>query len=71
MKQVTLNINDNKYLFFMELVKSLDFVQIENVDDGDSKEEIVANLTQGFKELKLYKEGKLKTTSAKEFLDEL
>lgn len=55
----------------MELVKSLDFVQIENVDDGDSKEEIVANLTQGFKELKLYKEGKLKTTSAKEFLDEL
>jgi len=71
MKQVTLNINDNKYLFFMELVKSLDFVQIENVDDGDSKEEIVANLTQGIKELKLYKEGKLKTTSAKEFLDEL
>lgn len=71
MKQVTLNINDNKYLFFMELVKSLDFVQIENVDDGDSKEEIVANLTQGFKELKLYKEGKLRTTSAKEFLDEL
>ncbi len=55
----------------MELMKSLDFVQVEKTDDGDSKEEIIDNLTQGFKELKLYKEGKLKTTSAKEFLDEL
>ncbi len=71
MKQVTLNIKDNKYRFFMELMKSLDFVQVEKTDDGDSKEEIIDNLTQGFKELKLYKEGKLKTTSAKEFLDEL
>ena len=70
MKQVILNIKEAKYQFFMELVKNLDFVQLKE-DDGDSKEEIISNLKQGFKELKLYKQGKLKTTPAKEFLDEL
>ena len=70
MKQVVLNIEEGKYGFFMELVKSLDFVQVDE-GDGDSKEEIVASLTQSFKELKLYKEGKLKGIPAKELLDEL
>lgn len=70
MKQVVLNIEEGKYRFFMELVKSLDFVQVDE-GDGDSKEEIVASLTQSFKELKLYKEGKLKGIPAKELLDEL
>ena len=54
----------------MELLKSLDFVQVEEVE-GDSKEEIVANLKQGFKELNLYKQGKLKTTTTQDFLNEL
>ena len=70
MKQVVLNIKDSKYRFFMELIKSLDFVQVEE-DPGDSKEEIVANLTQAFKDLKRHKQGKLKTTPAKDFLNEL
>lgn len=70
MKQVILNIKEGKYKFFMELVKSLDFVQVEE-NTGDSKEEITANLTQAFKELKLYKDGQLKGISAKDLLDEL
>lgn len=70
MKQVVLNIKESKYKFFMELVKSLDFVQVDE-DAGDSKEEIVANLTQAFKELKLYKEGKLKGIPVEKLLDEI
>lgn len=70
MKQIVLKVKDNKYLFFMELIKSLDFIEIEE-DTGDSKEAIITNLTKAFKDLKSYKEGNLKTTSAKEFLDEL
>jgi hypothetical protein len=74
-KQVVLNVSNSKYTFFIELIKNFDFVQIkdDNDDDnqGDSKEEIIANLMQAFKELKLIKEGKLKTTPAKEFLNEL
>ncbi len=70
MKQVTLNIKEKKYEFFMELLKNLDFVQVKEIE-GDSKEEIRANLERAFKDLKLYKEGKLKTSPAKDFLNEL
>lgn len=69
MKEVTLKIPDNKYQFFMELVDNLGFEKME--DDGDSKEEIIANLKQGFKEMKLHKAGKLSGTPLNEFLDEL
>jgi len=70
MRQIILNIKDNKYNFFMELIKSLDFVHVQN-DTSDSKEAITANLKQAFTDLKNYKKGNLKTTSAKEFLNEL
>lgn len=70
MKQITLKVEDNKYSFFMELLKNFDFIQLQE-ENCDSKEEITLNLKQAFKDLKQYREGKLKTTSAKEFLDEL
>ena len=69
MKQVTLNIKENKFRFFMELVKNLDFVQVD--DEGDSKEAILSNIKKGLEEVKLARQGKLKTTPAKDFLNEL
>ena len=69
MKQVTLNIKDSKFQFFMGLVKNFDFVQIDS--EGDSKEEVIANLKQGFKEMKMYQEGKMKGTPLDDFLNEL
>ena len=69
MKQITLNIKEGKFQFFLELVKNFDFVQIE--DSGDSKESIVKNLRKGIEEVKLSKQGKLKTTPARDFLNEL
>jgi len=33
MKKITINIEENKYSFFLELIKSMDFVSIENEDD--------------------------------------
>lgn len=33
MKQLTINIKDNKYSFFLELLKSMDFVSVANSDD--------------------------------------
>ena len=70
MKQITINIPENKFQFFIEVLKNFDFVKIEEID-GDSKNEIIKNLNQGFAEMKKFKEGKLKTTKAKEFLNEL
>lgn len=76
MKQVVLNIKESKYEFFMELVKNLGFVSVESAaideeDEEDSKEQILKNIEQGFKELKLYKEGKMKFTPLNEFLNEI
>lgn len=68
MKEIVLKVPDREYSFFMKLIKSLGFVDIKEVDEGDSKEAIVENLKQGFKEMQLIKDGKLKTTSAKDFL---
>lgn len=70
MKQVILQVKDGKYKFFMELIRSLDFVQVKE-DQEDTKEEVLANLKQGFQEMKLYKEGKTKETPLEDFLDEL
>ena len=67
MKEITLKISESKFQFFMELVRSFDFVQVD--DSGDSKEAIVANIKQGLEEVKLAKEGRLKTTPAKDFLN--
>jgi hypothetical protein len=69
-KQVVLNVANNKYPFFMELLKNFDFVQIEE-DRGDSEEEIIANLTEAFEQVKLIKKGKLKGRPVEEFLNEL
>ncbi|MDR3286369.1 MAG: hypothetical protein LBT27_02885 [Prevotellaceae bacterium] len=68
-KRVVLNVRDNKYPFLIELLNNFDFIQVE--EQGDSEEEIVANLTEAFEQIKLIKEGKLKTTPAKDFLNEL
>ena len=36
-----------------------------------SREDVISNIKQGFNEMKLIKEGKLKTTSLNNFIDEL
>ncbi|MBP6153605.1 MAG: hypothetical protein KA457_02215 [Chitinophagales bacterium] len=71
MKQITLNIPDNKVLFFMELVNNLGFVKNVETDDEPTKEQILDNIKAGLEEMKLIKQGKLKTTSLNDFLNEL
>lgn len=72
MKEVFLKIPDKEYNFFMKLIKSLGFVKIESVDNKeDSKETTIKNIKKGFQEMKAIKEGKLETTPANSFLDEL
>ncbi|MEX0811399.1 MAG: hypothetical protein WD048_04215 [Chitinophagales bacterium] len=70
MKRVVLNIKNSEFKFFMNLIEKLNFVQIEDIE-GDTKADVIKNVEQGFKEMKLYNENKLKTTPAKDFLDEL
>jgi len=71
MRQVTIYTTDKEYSHFIELAKNLHYVKKIETDDAPQKEAIVKNVKKGFEEMKLIKEGKLKTTSLKDFLDEL
>jgi hypothetical protein len=66
MKQITLKIPDNKFRFFMELIKNLDFVKVE--DERDSIDspydpEFVAKIKQSEKE---FEEGNYTTVEKKD-----
>jgi hypothetical protein len=69
MKKLTLSIPDSKFHFFEELIQNFDFITIE--ENYDSKEAILKNIEEGFQELESVKNGKLKTTDARQFLDEI
>lgn len=72
MTTITLEIEDSKLKFFKDLLKHFSFVKIrEEVLDEDSDEEVIANIKQGIKEMRLIEEGKMKSTPFNEFLKEL
>jgi hypothetical protein len=54
----------------MELLGNFNFVQIEE-SEGDTREEIIDNLKEAAKSLKLIREGKLIGRPAEELLNEL
>ena len=71
MRHITVYTTDNEYSHFLELVKNLHYVKKIELDNELSKEGIVENIKEGFKEMQLIKQGKLKTTSLNDFLNEL
>lgn len=71
MKNITVQVPENKYSFFIELLKSLGFVKFQEKNDVESDEEVLNNIAKGLKEAKQIEEGKLKSKSAKDFLREL
>ena len=70
MKQITLNIPDNQYAFFLELVKKLGLEKVKE-EAIDTQEEVLQGIAQGLREVKLIEEGKMTSRPAKDFLNEL
>ncbi len=76
MKQITLQIPDQEYAFFMKLIQRLNFVEVTETQAVESKltpsqRKTWENIKQGFEELKLIEQGTMKAQSAEEFLQEL
>lgn len=69
MKEVTLQISDKDYPFFIELVKKLSFVK--KVKPATPKKKILAELQESIDELNQVKAGKKKARDLKDFLNEL
>lgn len=65
MKKITINIPDDQYDFFIELVKNLG---LENVTDENGA---LLSLEKGFEEIKQIESGQIKGTSLKDFINEL
>jgi len=77
MKQVVINVPEKKFPFFMKLMNSLNFVKVvepsQSLEDQLSPEQKKTwqNIKQGFIELKMIEEGKLKSRPIQELLNEL
>jgi len=65
MKQLTLNFNDNNFKTFLEFVKTLDYVEIQEADIS------MDELQNSLKQVKMIQEGKIQKQIAKDFLNEL
>ena len=66
-KTITVRVPESKYSFLMELLDNLEFVEIEE----PSKEHLIREIKQGFREAKLVQAGKLPKKTARELLNEL
>ena len=66
MKQLTLNISDNKFSTFLEFIKTLDYVEVPEVD-----KKALNQLQGSLNQVKLMQEGKIEKQSAEDFLNEL
>ena len=72
MKQVTLNIPDNKYLIFMELIKSLRFVKISDEAGLTKKQQgFVEGTKKSLEQVERHLKGEIKLKSADQLFDEL
>jgi len=75
MKHLTLNIPDKNYPFFIELVKRLDFITLDDEPPkkkaNKGKHPVLKSIEQGLREVELAKKGKLKATPLNDFLNEI
>ena len=68
--KILLDINDSKVAFFMELLKSFNFVK-KATPLTDAKAELMNDIRESVEEFKLIRQGKLKGIPVKELLDDL
>jgi hypothetical protein len=72
MKQVVLDIPDNKFPFFMELIKSLSFVNIPDKPVLTKKQqEFVDGTKKSLEQVEQHLKGEIKLKSADQLFDEL
>lgn len=67
MKEITIEVDERKYHFFLDLLKHFDFVSIKK----ESKKDMIISIAKGMQQAKLAAEGKIKSRNAKSFLNEL
>lgn len=72
MATLILEVENKKLKFFKDLIKHFSFVKLQTDElDEDTDEQVIANIRQGVKEMRLIEQGKMTSRPAREFLKEL
>ena len=72
MKQLIIHIPDNKYQFFMELIKSLGFIKVsEEVNLTKNQQEFVEGTKNSLEQVEQHLKSEIKLKTAEELLNEL
>ncbi len=79
MATITLEVPDQEVPFFEGLVQRLSFpvkirkteLDADAAEDEDTDDEVIANIKEGVRQMRLIEQGKMKSRPAREFLKEL
>ncbi len=72
MKQVVLNVPDNKYPFFMELVKSLGFVKVPaETEVTKNQQDFIDGTKKSLEQVEQHLKGEIKLKTVDQLLNEL
>jgi len=69
--KVLLDIQPDRVPFFMELIKSLDYIKILKEVQDTEKGQVIQELVEAFDDVKLHQQGTKKLKTAKDLLNEL
>jgi len=69
MQRIVIDIPDNKYNFFMELINNLGFKKVKQIPK--EQKQFIDDLQHSLEQVKQHQEGKIKLQSAEDFLNEL
>lgn len=69
MQRIVLDIPDNKFQFFIELINNLGFKEVMRLTKEQQK--FIDDLKNSLKEVELHRQGKIKLQNARDFLNEL
>ena len=72
MATLILEVDDRKVRFLKKMLQHFSFVSVREVEpDEDTDEEVIANIRQGVKEMRLIEQGKMQGKPFNDFLKEL
>jgi hypothetical protein len=69
--KVLIDVKENRAPFFMELLKSLNYVSVLNEVKLKRNSAFISELKDAFDDVKLHEQGKKKLKTAKQLLNEL
>ena len=70
--KVLLDIKDKKKApFFMELLKSLDYINVIKEVEEQRKSQFISDMMDSFEEVRLHEQGKIHLKPLKELINEL